>query len=413
MCKKRSCLPLLLVLSLCGCVSTNKVNQVPAAAPSPFPIDFPLMQKWEWRGTGMIVGKPVADDERVYLTTQAGYCYAINRTDGKLVWMFKTVKSVPTWPILSGDRVIVFSIDDEYYELSASTGEVLSKDEKFGRPSAPGTLSGESLYFAAGDTQLRCYSIRDHKLQWKFAAEGRIASDPAVADGRVYFGALDGYVYCLRAEDGSVSWKCQVGGEVRARPALSKRLVVTGSTNNYIVAIDRSKGVVRWRIRAEADIVSPPTVLTVKGQERILSAGFDNFLYCLKSNGNWVHRTTIPARMYGEILVWEKMTIIASFSAHVVALDPITGNELGYLDLPSESRATPLLTGRTLYASMYDAETGETVLQAFVTQPPPPPQTQPAAQTQPETQTQPVTNPASQTQPGPTAKPTASVTSLP
>lgn len=383
---------------LAGCISCGEPAKPPVAAPSPYPIDFPLVQKWSWRGAGRIIGRPVADATRIYVTTEPGYCYGVNRADGTLAWVFKAVKPVPTPPLLAGDRLIFYSTDNEYYELNPATGETLYKEEKFGKPATPGALADDLLLYATADGQVRCYSTRTHKVQWKFAAGGKIVDRVVVADRHVYFGGLDGVVYCLRMDDGSKVWKCAVGGEIRGHPAVSRRLVIAGSTSNHLYAIDRTKGTLVWQVRMEADIIAAPAVMDIRGNERILVAGFDNYLYCLKTNGFWVHRTSIPARMYDELVGDEHMLIVASFATRMIAMDPKDGTSLGQFDLPSESRATPLLSNRTLYAVMFDSETGEGILAALVNQPPPPPQTQPAGQTQPATgaQTQPA---AAQSQP--------------
>ncbi len=406
----RKCFFIILLLAFVGCGPGTKPSQpLPAAPPSLYPIDFPLEMKWEWRGQGLINKTPVADSTHIYVTTVAGYCYAINPVDGKLAWMFKAMKSIPTPPLLAKDRLIFFSSDDEYYELKPATGEIIYKDLSFGKPTSPGTLDGDFLYFVVTETQLRCSSTTTHKLVWKYDAGGKIAGEPAVKQDHIYFGALDGTVYCLRSTDGSLVWKCPVGGEVYGRPAVSKELVVVGTTSNQVVAIHRAKGTVAWCMRTDADVIAPTTVfMNKKRHERIFAAGFDNYVYCFNTNGNMIYRTAIPARMYDELLVDEHMMIIAPFSIHVTALNPVDGSSLSQLDLTSESRATPLLAGGRLYMVMYDAETSEGILQAFATKPPPPPQTQPAAQTQPKPQTQ----PATQSQPA-AQKPAASVASPP
>lgn len=394
----------ILLLAGCGIFGKPKPTVPP---PSPYPIDFPLILKWQWRSQGSIVGRVVSDGERLYVTTSKGYCYAVDPKIGAAVWMFKALHGFPTHPLLAADKLIIFSAEDEYYELKPGTGEVLYSQMKFGSPSGEGVLAGDLLYFASGQTQLRCYSIKDHKHVWKFAAEGRIGSDPAIAGEKLFVGDLSGNLYCLATADGHQLWKFSDAGEIHGRPAVLRDILVFGSTDNFIYAVNRAKGTLAWRIRTEADVVAPAAVAVHDGSERVFIGGFDDFLYCLKTNGHWVYRTTIPARMYGDFLIFDHMIVVASFSNRMVALDPKDGRSIGQIDLGSESRATPLIADRTLFTVTYDSETEEGIMSAWITQPPPPPQTQPAPQSQPASQSQPLAKPpaGAQSQPATAAKP--------
>lgn len=87
----------------------------------------------------------------------------------------------------------------------------------------------------------------------------RIASSPAVADGKVYFGAENAFVYALDAATGALVWKTQLGDpdlgfEIWSSPAVNGGVVYVGVASHNsapcvvgrVVALDGATGSEVW-----------------------------------------------------------------------------------------------------------------------------------------------------------------------
>jgi outer membrane protein assembly factor BamB len=83
-------------------------------------------------------------------------------------------------------------------------------------------IAEDVLLVAARDShRVHALDAETGREIWRFVAEARIDSPPAIHRGRALFGSADGNVYCLRLTDGELMWK------FRAVPQ-DRRIVVDG-----------------------------------------------------------------------------------------------------------------------------------------------------------------------------------------
>jgi outer membrane protein assembly factor BamB len=79
---------------------------------------------------------------------------------------------------------------------------------KFATHASPPTIAAGQVFAADVDAHAVCaLSAADGKMQWTYAAGGRVDSPPTWHQGRLLFGSRDGWVYCLRATDGALVWR--------------------------------------------------------------------------------------------------------------------------------------------------------------------------------------------------------------
>ena len=109
---------------------------------------------------------------------------ALNATDGKKLWAFKTGGEIKSSPVVVGDRVLIGSYDEHLYCLSARNGSVLWKVKTNGPVhSTPGIADG--MAFVAG---LRRTVSRDSNFRWAkrfstFQSGAYTGASPALRSG--------------------------------------------------------------------------------------------------------------------------------------------------------------------------------------------------------------------------------------
>ena len=90
-------------------------------------------------------------------------------------------------------------------------------------------------------------------VKWRFKAEDRVMSSPAVVNGVVYFGSFDGNLYALDEQSGAVKWKFPTKGAVSSSPAVVDGVIYFGSFDGNFYAVDAASGKERWKFATKGE----------------------------------------------------------------------------------------------------------------------------------------------------------------
>ena len=151
-------------------------------------------RRWSFQSKGWMYGEPAIAGDDVFVTSQDGHLYCLNKANGAVRWSFQTQGRVESGVGVRAGAVYVGSCDGFVYKVDAATG----------------------------------------KLAWSFEtardADGKhsaIYSSPIVGADLACIGSFDGFVYALRVADGTLGWKVTpvVGSEVCSSPSTDGRLV--------------------------------------------------------------------------------------------------------------------------------------------------------------------------------------------
>ena len=115
----------------------------------------------------------------VFIGDLGGWINALNASDGKKLWAFKTNGEIKSSPVVIGDRVLIGSYDEHLYCLSARNGSLL----------------------------------------WKFKTNGPVHSTP-IADGMAFIAGCDELFRAIRISDGKEVFNVSSGAYTGASPAL-------------------------------------------------------------------------------------------------------------------------------------------------------------------------------------------------
>jgi outer membrane protein assembly factor BamB len=164
------------------------------------------------------VARPSAlasDGETIFLSVfDQSRIVAVNATSGKRLWSFQTGGWIHGAAAATEKHVFVGSQDGDFYCLEKQTGKQLWKRRTLGRIESGGVLDEKFAYFGSCDGALYCVNQADGKERWRFATDpdenGRksaIYSVPVLRWSTVCFCAGEGQMYGLDRDTGTLKWK--------------------------------------------------------------------------------------------------------------------------------------------------------------------------------------------------------------
>jgi len=122
---------------------------------------------WTHKTDGPILGTPAYHGEIVYVDSMDHHCHAVDATTGKEVWKFRTGTGIWAAPVIADGKVFVAGRDEAVYALNGTTGEQLWKAPIGGLVMDTPAYANGTLYVAGGDMYVYAYRGSDGKLLWK------------------------------------------------------------------------------------------------------------------------------------------------------------------------------------------------------------------------------------------------------
>ena len=163
---------------------------------------------------------PTADDGRVYVTTYDNQFYALDATDGRILWNYRATPEtaqllVGSSPAVSGDVVIAPFTSGEVLALRAQNGRVAWTDalQRTGTLTPLATLNDIAgrpvvdrgrVFAVSHNGRMVSIDLRSGERVW-IRDIGSVHT-PWVAGDYVYVLTVDGELICLNWADGRIRW---------------------------------------------------------------------------------------------------------------------------------------------------------------------------------------------------------------
>ena len=187
-----------------------------------------------------IVAVPAVVDGKVFVGTWGGLLYALNSTNGQILWQSYAGGVTFSSPSVVNNTVYVGSGTENVYAFDAPTGTLKwtytgGKDSVWGSPA----IAYGNLYVQDLSGHIHALDINNGNLLWLYrtlATGNTSVSSPAVANGVVYVGSQDKNIYAFDAYTGDVLWKYQTGGAFYSSPAISNGMLYVSSNDGYVYA---------------------------------------------------------------------------------------------------------------------------------------------------------------------------------
>lgn len=242
-------------------------------------------KQWEVFFKGVSQGVPVLYKKKLYLTTDAGYFYAVDILKGEI----SIEKNLQKPSILSiavdNDKVYMGSLTDSFYCYDLSGNKLWSYNPGAKCSSSPQVANG-NVYFGA-NVKMHAVNASTGAAVWTSAAViGSILSSPRVSNGLVYYGATDKKIYAIRENNGSLQWNYSTGDIITSSPMVYGGMCIIGSTDYGVYCIDTTSpsappsGELRWKYMTN-ERINYSSATIHEASNTVLIGGYDFNLYAI------------------------------------------------------------------------------------------------------------------------------------
>jgi outer membrane protein assembly factor BamB len=336
-------------------------------------------------GAPVWAGLERSEDGTLFVGNEQGVLHAVGR-DGTVRWKFATEKPIRAQPRAIGGHVYLVSDSGYLYKLDRKTGaeawraridngsepriptnQEKTRWDRYGSSVASDT---KNLYVASRDKNLYAIDMKSGREVWRVAAADIMTATPALHGDQVIFAAFDGKVQAVSARDGKPRWtydaKLGIAGDV----VVSGNRVLVGSRSYDLIALDAVTGKETWKHYYWFSwIESPPVV-----RDGVIYTGSSDAtnVYAINlADGSLRWKTAVPGWSWQRTAVNHDLVIagtagVGAFpgyrSGSLVALDRTSGAVRWILiDTPSEEivkankgwgfGASPVIADGMVYAA--------------------------------------------------------------
>lgn len=213
------------------------------------------------------------------------WLYAIDATQGKVLWQFESrTPSTFSTPVIT-DGLIYLASADNYlaYALSVQAKSMSAQFSSGGSAHVatitPAVANG-SLDIATSDGMLYAFDVLTRHLRWTYPVSTGSLTAPVAAGGFVYVGTQDGHVVAIHQQSGQFGWDFLAGEYVRTKPTVLNGALYLGSGQGDVYALDAATGIQRWKYRVNAAAGSTPALTS----GRLYFTADDFALYALDAH---------------------------------------------------------------------------------------------------------------------------------
>ena len=219
---------------------------------------------WNFTTDFFVDGSPAVANGIVYIGSDDQYLFAINSSNGNLVWKYKT-GTTESSPAVADDIVYIGTFDSNTVAAFNATNG-LSIWNFTTQPWNEGTKSlrgskRSSLLWCNGRTNVYALNSANGQKIWNFTTNAEVDSSPAIAGGIVYIGSNDNNVYALNATTGNELWSYKTGDRIfSCSPSVVEGVVYIGSFDGKVYALNATSGAKVWSYTVGDFVVDSPAV---------------------------------------------------------------------------------------------------------------------------------------------------------
>ena len=189
-------------------------------------VNTPWRWKWSWNGPnatgGISAGKtglprnvqPVTGGGRVYVAAGSRGVFALNNTNGSVIWNAANVGTVNSTVAYDSESVFVVSTNGTLYKLNAGTGAISGQFSSTSGTSTlplPPAVISDRILFSMGTA---AYAINKTTMAqiWKYDAGSPVDSPPAYSPSRnrVIIATRDLFAHAITNTNGAQAWRVRL-----------------------------------------------------------------------------------------------------------------------------------------------------------------------------------------------------------
>jgi outer membrane protein assembly factor BamB len=247
---------------------------------------------WRSETNARIASGPSLSGNSVLIGTLDGEVIALKRADGRELWRTKLSSEVQAAPAGDGNVLVVKTIDGRIQGLSADKGQKLwtldrSVPNLTLRGLSEALVSGDRAFVGLDNGRLLALRLTDGSAIWEQGISfgtGRtelerltdIDADLLINDKDIYAVSYGGEMACLDTETGQVAWRRSVRSYT-GMAVIGEQVIVTDE-NGVVWAFDAKTGAATWKQEGLLyRKLSPPAAYA----GRVVVGDFEGYLHWL------------------------------------------------------------------------------------------------------------------------------------
>jgi eukaryotic-like serine/threonine-protein kinase len=236
------------------------------------------------RNLSAIESNPLIYDDFIYVTTQQGLIYCLNKKDGSVEWSRDLKTTCQSSPVMHLNTVYVVNDKGVIYALNRFRGYILWSLDLSEPVLATPALDKNFLYIGSLSGTFYAIDLEKGKICWKnYVTDpviGYIYSTAGISPDKIFIGATNGYLYALNKTDGTLIWKFKTDAAISTSPLVTADYIFIGSQDSRFYAVDIATGNSTWNFKTAGRIKTNPAIYG----DYILIASENKNVYALKAN---------------------------------------------------------------------------------------------------------------------------------
>lgn len=209
----------------------------PASDDNLYAVDRTGKQLWKFKTRNVLLAQPSSDGEVVYLPAMDHRLYALNISDGSLVWEADLGSALTSAAILDGEMLYLGTMGGEVVAVNTSDGSVAWRKEVGGEIWATPVLGEDTLFVgnrSNDDTASKviALSTTDGAVIWQLDTEAPVIGGGVLLPDGVAFPLENGKLVAYALAGGNTLWTQTINGKLYSTPVVAGNNVVVPVTQN-------------------------------------------------------------------------------------------------------------------------------------------------------------------------------------
>ena len=183
---------------------------------------------------GIGESSPAVANGLVYVGDLGGTVHAVNASNGRAAWTYKTGGEIKSSPVAVDDKILIGSYDGHLYCLDARSGAVRWKVKTDGPVHATAGVMSGTAYIAGCDEVFRAIRIADGREMFKVVSGAYTGASPALMNNSAFYGTFDNDVLGVSLSTRRVAWRYRNAQRqfpfYSSAGAVENRIVLGGAT---------------------------------------------------------------------------------------------------------------------------------------------------------------------------------------
>jgi outer membrane protein assembly factor BamB len=202
----------------------------------------------------------ICGHEKLYLLTDSGTFYALDKESGRVLFKRELGVKVDTPPSLNGSSLYFGSARKKIVEISIEDGRVLNEIDIDDTPTTVAGLSSSVIFLGDSLGNIRALQTQNKRILWTTRVGAGIIDITKIPRG-LLVSSFDNYIYLLSEKNGEKIWKKRLAGRSAGKPLIRDEVAVfaiLGAANAAFIELRKGKQINQIPIQDENYFINNP-----------------------------------------------------------------------------------------------------------------------------------------------------------